>query len=268
MKKSFYILLLLLTFNELLAQSSDTAIYAVHYNFRKLIDSTYPNDFREENMVLFLSKKSSVFESMDNIIQDSTLHSDFPPTAISSNSGERPSIHPKVTIKTAFYRFINERKFIIKENELKDYLMEDNISIKWKIKDSLKQFQKIQCQQAIGSFRGRIYEVWFAPSIPISSGPWKLGGLPGIILEAYDSKKQVLFQFTGIENIAYKAHIIKLPEAAVNTTKDGFKKIQEEIDKDPYGYMSRTKGVLVFPNIKSQPLQRPKNKNPIELTEL
>ncbi|MCS6822207.1 MAG: GLPGLI family protein [Microscillaceae bacterium] len=62
-------------------------------------------------------------------------------------------------------------------------------------KDSLHTFQwellpdtvtilKYKCLSAKMTFRGRTYKVFYAPAIPISDGPWKLGGLPGLILEA------------------------------------------------------------------------------------
>ncbi|GHT11097.1 hypothetical protein FACS189426_12480 [Bacteroidia bacterium] len=56
------------------------------------------------------------------------------------------------------------------------------------------------CQQATCQFRGREYTIWFATDIPINNGPWKFGGLPGLILKAYDRNKQYVFECVGIEN--------------------------------------------------------------------
>lgn len=39
-----------------------------------------------------------------------------------------------------------------------------------------------RCLAAEADFRGRKWIAWYAPEIPISSGPWKLQGLPGLIL--------------------------------------------------------------------------------------
>jgi len=55
------------------------------------------------------------------------------------------------------------------------------------------------CEKATGLYRGRDYEVWYAPDIPIPSGPFKLGGLPGLIMEARSTDGNVQFLFTGIE---------------------------------------------------------------------
>ncbi len=39
------------------------------------------------------------------------------------------------------------------------------------------------CDEASMTFRGRSYHVWYTPQIPLSEGPWKLSGLPGMILK-------------------------------------------------------------------------------------
>ncbi len=53
------------------------------------------------------------------------------------------------------------------------------------------------CQKATTTFRGLTWTVWFTLDLPYSDGPWKLCGLPGLILRAYDSKCN--YFFTAIE---------------------------------------------------------------------
>lgn len=60
---------------------------------------------------------------------------------------------------------------------------------KWTLIDSSKQILGYSCQLASCTFRGRAFFAWFTFDIPISDGPWKLFGLPGHILEAYDAKQ-------------------------------------------------------------------------------
>ena len=55
---------------------------------------------------------------------------------------------------------------------------------------------------ATSDFRGRRWTAWFATDIPVSDGPWKLGGLPGLILEAYDKGHQYTFTAVGLERVA------------------------------------------------------------------
>lgn len=44
------------------------------------------------------------------------------------------------------------------------------------------------CRKAEATFRGIRWTAWYAPDIPIPAGPWKLNGLPGLILWAYDDE--------------------------------------------------------------------------------
>ena len=77
-------------------------------------------------------------------------------------------------------------------------LSEKTGEITWTLHNDIKLVGNYMCQKATTRFRGRDYEVWFAPEIPISFGPWKLNGLPGLILEVSDSSYQVYFHATSI----------------------------------------------------------------------
>ncbi len=54
------------------------------------------------------------------------------------------------------------------------------------------------CRQASARYRGRTWRVWFAPEIPVTAGPWKLGGLPGLILQAEDSRGHYCWRLAGL----------------------------------------------------------------------
>lgn len=83
---------------------------------------------------------------------------------------------------------------------IQDYIYKDTLhSQNWVIKEDTKEISGYSCQKAICNFRGRQYEAWFTPEIPVSDGPWKFSGLPGLITEVYDKGKQYYFVLTGIE---------------------------------------------------------------------
>jgi len=72
----------------------------------------------------------------------------------------------------------------------------------WTMGDSTREVLGYTCQQATADFRGRRWTTWFTTDIPVSDGPWKLGGLPGLILEAYDEGQQHVFTAVGLERVA------------------------------------------------------------------
>ena len=52
------------------------------------------------------------------------------------------------------------------------------------------------CQKATTTYGGREWTVWYTPDIPVSAGPWKFQGLPGLIMAANDSEG--IFSFNAI----------------------------------------------------------------------
>lgn len=72
-------------------------------------------------------------------------------------------------------------------------LKEKKPDIDWSIQNETKQINSYTCQKATAFFRGRTYTAWFTTEIPVAYGPWKLSGLPGLILEAYDREKEIYF---------------------------------------------------------------------------
>jgi GLPGLI family protein len=85
------------------------------------------------------------------------------------------------------------------------FVKEKTKNIEWELFDETKKINNFLCQKASCNFRGRSYIAWFTNDIPVSLGPWKLNGLPGLILEAYDSKNQVFFY---VEEILFNSNNI------------------------------------------------------------
>lgn len=80
-------------------------------------------------------------------------------------------------------------------------IVKENLpAIEWNIKpDSKREIMGFDCIEAEALFRGRFYTAWFSPDIPVPFGPWKLQGLPGLILEAYDKMDEVHFYATQLK---------------------------------------------------------------------
>ena len=102
--------------------------------------------------------------------------------------------------KVIFYKNLNTNLLIANERAFNQKVILKDVveNIDWKIAKETKKIGEFKCQKAETDFRGRHYTAWFAPEIPINNGPWKLQGLPGLILEASDDKKQVSFVFEAL----------------------------------------------------------------------
>lgn len=69
----------------------------------------------------------------------------------------------------------------------------------WEIADTIKTILGYPCYAASTDYHGRKWTAWFTPDIPLQNGPWKLGGLPGLILEAEADGGQYSFIATGLQ---------------------------------------------------------------------
>jgi GLPGLI family protein len=121
---------------------------------------------------------------------------------------------------------------------------EPAIDFGWEIGDQTKEILGYQCQKAICSFRGRDYIAWFAPDIAVSEGPWKFGGLPGLIMEAYDSRNQYHFIIAGIRKVDDQP--IKFLESQyIDTSRTKYQKTLSRYLEDPIGYINNNTNIKI-----------------------
>lgn len=76
----------------------------------------------------------------------------------------------------------------------------------WIISGEKKNIAGYSCVKATANYRGRTWIAWFTPDLAIPYGPWKLQGLPGLILEAYD--KNEMFTMRGVKVEMIKSDLI------------------------------------------------------------
>jgi GLPGLI family protein len=257
------------------AQNPDKALARVRYTFTHIQDTTQRDKPRIENMLLVTGKNASVYTSYDKLNQSLNMQKQIQEQIKNQTGNGNVKIEVKSETKfpltqVDYFFFANEHKMITKERLFNNYLVEETApQLDWKILKDTMSFSGIPCQKATTTFKGRNWIAWFATEIPFQSGPWKLNGLPGLIIEAYDEKKEVKFTFAGLENVkdetnqanagddvkiaapnggvvkmvgidmstSYLGPEIKLPADAIKTTRKELDKLKDARDKDPQGFM-------------------------------
>ncbi len=246
------------------AQKPDTARVLVHYKYMFVADTTDRAHPYTENRVLFVGKNASAYWSYDGIVADDQFKKAWAEAAANSPDGN-PRINRKMgaSARTQYYQYPNERKLFTKDDLMMNaYLIESPLPvIDWKISGDTATFGGLFCQAATGHFKGRDYIVWFCPDLPMFTGPWKLNGLPGVIVDAHDTKNEVVFAFDGVEKaipaksqpvggasadekdlppilrgLNYDPNLIKPPLSAIKTTQKEFDKLKETMVKDPQAF--------------------------------
>lgn len=73
-------------------------------------------------------------------------------------------------------------------------------SLEWNFSDEeTDSIMGYNCRKATVEFAGRSYTAWFTPEIPLPFGPYKFGGLPGLILKLEDAERQYIWEAMGFE---------------------------------------------------------------------
>lgn len=112
--------------------------------------------------------------------------------------------------------------------ESKTYIIKEELpAIDWELQSDLKEILGFKVQKATTHFRGRNYVAWFALDIPISDGPYKFHGLPGLILEIYSTDEYISFvvqqiqlNSKAIDSSVFDSFEVKYPKAKIITLEE------------------------------------------------
>jgi GLPGLI family protein len=68
----------------------------------------------------------------------------------------------------------------------------------WQLTAARQTIAGYECQQAFTAFGGRMWEAWFTRAVPVSDGPYKFYGLPGLMLKVRDTHDNYVFELIGL----------------------------------------------------------------------
>ncbi len=82
----------------------------------------------------------------------------------------------------------------------KNYQYEENKNLfNWHVQPEKVVVLGYTCQKAITNFAGRTWTAWFTREIPVSDGPYKFEGLPGLIIQLADSREHYVFSLLKLQ---------------------------------------------------------------------
>ena len=191
----------------------DKTHFKFHYEYAFEFDTLTLNDSREDVIILQVGKSISKSFSYSTFYYDSVRASPDGESIMRQirrdlvvsmvETGKPPQGFVRGAMGSRVYKNFPEGQMTVTDRiSSNHYIYKDELHAQnWQIRDSTKTILDYRCQMAVSDFRGRQWIAWFAHDIPISEGPWKFSGLPGLIMEVYDSEKHYHFTLVGIEQV-------------------------------------------------------------------
>ena len=133
--------------------------------------------------------------------------------------------------------------------------------------DSVTRILDYECRQATARFKGRTWTVWYTEDIPIAEGPWLLGGLPGLVMRAYDEQRHYVFEISGMRQVKSDDPVSFQETDYETISSKEMKKEMQKFCENPIGYMENDPAMAgSFTDDEGNALKsRPMNYNPLDL---
>lgn len=200
-------------------------------------DAENKSDIKTENAYLDISAEKSLFYSENRYKRDSTLQKAF------QGGGGRGSINReqlesfRSNINYSIEKDKSSQKISYKDRIGRDiYVYEEDRPLNWKMSSETTKIGEYKVQKATTDFAGRKWTAWFTTDLPYQDGPYKFGGLPGLIVKVEDDKGE--YSFDLMKN--YKIAEIPAQNQFGNTVKvkrTDYLKQQAKYKSDPMSFM-------------------------------
>lgn len=271
LKIPFLVLLAILSCSLIYSQNNlkDSLRYEIIYKYSYQENDIDTTNIKKEDMILKISKDFSYYISLNSmkIREMSEAYKKNKKMPSNMNSIARPKIH-----HTILKNYVKNEMIFSNMFGMNYFSYSKKIdSLKWTLFDEKKEILGYSCQKATTSFAGRDYIAWFAVDIPISDGPYKFNGLPGLIFSIYDNKKQYSFEIMSIKNTNAFFDTKDPIYSNIVTSYDEYKSIEKKFKNKPSSMMN-TGGIQLPKELLDKADRRAKERlkyenNPMELKD-
>lgn len=220
MKTQKIILSVVLFFSfAMIIQAKEKTKYKCAYNLKILSDTLNYKYFRSETYILQINdditkgftyqkyyndslkkaNKSLAEKNFRDYISQNTskaLAGDF------SFLGDQNPFYVGAFASTLFKDYKENKIRVIDHISIHDFIFDDELKPQdWQIQSDTMTVLEYHSQKATCHYRGRNWIAWFTNEIPLSEGPWKFYGLPGLITKIEDDKGHYSFTLTGFQGV-------------------------------------------------------------------
>ena len=210
----------------------DFSIMRVQYKRRAMPDTLARDNFSTSTYALHIAKSGkSLFSKIDAFLMDSAYASREVngKIRIKEQKAAWESMPGKDEASSEVWKnHPDKRKITYLNRTFMDHWVytQEFPDFQWEIvPDSTQTILEHPCMMAVGNYAGRTWKVWFTMEIPVSDGPWKLCGLPGLILKAEDARGEFFFTAISIQQIT--APMPTNYKEPLKTTRERFLKVRE-----------------------------------------
>jgi len=252
------------------------------YQLRFQPDSTNPASARTERLSLEMGKSFSRFQSEGERLSDS-LQATFESLPMSfSQAGAQGFVQelttkmlalPRTGFRHRIYKAAAGRTvWFVDRLGMSTYRYEEPAGfLTWAIAPATATIGGYACQRATTTFGGRQWEAWFTREVPISDGPYKFGGLPGLIVKVGDARQHYVYELLSVRKPAAE-RLIAFPTKTTAATRAAYLSAAADYNRDPMGRLTASAPagakIIVANPEQSQQMARErakKNNNPLEL---
>lgn len=121
------------------------------------------------------------------------------------------------------------------------YSYEEDRPMTWKISSETRKIGEYKVQKAETDFGGRKWTAWFTTDLPYQDGPYKFGGLPGLIVKVEDDKGDYSFDLMKNYKIAEFPTLNQFGNT-LKVKRTDYLKQQKKFQTDPMSFMTQGGG--------------------------
>lgn len=257
-------------------EKNDALIADFTYLLKGKISKSKTDYVHEELFSLQVVKDRAFFISEKGIKFDSIFESEFQKAAINNptNIDFRGKSFPRSVFPYT----------IIQSNQNVQYFENIGMTLlsykeptmnEWKLIDESETIKSFHCKKAEINYKGRNWVAWYSTDIPLSYGPYKFTGLPGLIIKISDLSGDYDFELVkSVSNDKLKDKVVSIKksryENAKETTPNELQKVKKNFTENLIGSLQSMQTSVApeyrenLRNIQKRKQQNLIDENPIE----